>query len=130
MAGIASMVVGSIWYSPLLFAKPWMKLMGYTEKSIEEAKKNMRATYGISFVLSLVTAYVLSHVVALSLNFYNYSPVSTGLTSGFWMWVGFIMPVQATEVLFGGKSWRLFSINTGYQLASVLSMGIVIGLMS
>jgi hypothetical protein len=26
---IAGMVVGFLWYSPMLFANPWMRLMGY-----------------------------------------------------------------------------------------------------
>ena len=29
VAGIATMVVGFVWYSPLLLARPWMVAMGY-----------------------------------------------------------------------------------------------------
>jgi len=129
VAGVAAMAVGFLWYGPMLFAKPWMKLMGHTKETMEAGKKDMGKTYGVSFVLALVTAYVLSHVMGLSQSFYGYDAVMTGLTSGFWMWLGFIMPVQATDVLFGGKKWKLFGINTGYQLASVLVMGVVLGLM-
>lgn len=129
IAGVATMVVGFLWYGPMLFAKPWMKLMGHTKESLEKEKTNMGKTYGTSFVLALVTAYVLSHVMSLSQAFYNTSPVMTGLTSAFWMWLGFIMPVQATDVLFGSKKFKLFLINTGYQLASVLVMGLLLGLM-
>jgi hypothetical protein len=28
-AAVATMVIGFLWYSPLLFAKPWMVAMGY-----------------------------------------------------------------------------------------------------
>lgn len=129
LAGVATMVVGFLWYGPMLFAKPWMKLMGYTAESIKKEQANMGKTYGISFVLALLTAYVLSHVMVLSENFYGYAPVMAGLSSAFWMWLGFIMPVQATDVLFGSKKFKLFVINTGYQLASVLVMGVVLGLL-
>lgn len=129
VAGIVSMGVGFLWYGPMLFGKQWMKLMGYTKESMEKAKKEMGKTYAISFVLALVTVYVLSHVMILSRSFFNTPMLSAGLTSAFWMWLGFIMPVQATEVLFGGKKWDLFAINTGYQLASLLAMGLVIGIM-
>lgn len=129
VAGVASMAVGFIWYGPLLFAKPWMKLMGHTTETMKKAQSEMGKSYGISFVLSLIMAYVLTHVMALSGNFYNYSSVMTGLTSAFWMWVGFVMPVQATDVLFGSKKGKLFAINTGYQLVSLLAMGVVLGLM-
>ena len=128
IAAVAAMAVGFLWYSQALFGKPWMKLMGYTAESMKGAQKEMGKTYGISFVLALVTAYVLSHVMGLSMNFFHYTGVSTGLTSAFWMWLGFVMPVQLTEVLFGRKVLNLFAINTGYQLASLLVMGIVLGL--
>lgn len=128
VAGIAAMAVGFVWYGPMLFGKQWMKLMGHTKESMEAAKKEIGKTYAISFVFTLVSAYVLSHVIGLSQSFYGYSPVMTGLTSGFWMWFGFVMPVQATDVLFGGKKWKLFGINTGYQLASLLVIGVVLGL--
>lgn len=126
VAGIASMIVGFIWYSAL-FSKPWMKEMGLTEESMKGAKSQLGKTYTISFLLSLLTAYILTHVINFSENFYHYPIVTTGLTSALWMWLGFVMPVQATDVLFGGKSFKLFAINTGYQLVSLLAMGLVIG---
>lgn len=129
LAAVASMGVGFLWYGPMLFAKPWMKLMGHTSESMKTAKKEMGKMYAISFVASLVTAYVLAHVMRLSENFFHYAPVATGLTSALWMWLGFVMPVQLTDILFGGKKWKLFAINTGYQLAALLVMGIVIGLL-
>lgn len=129
IAGVAAMAVGFLWYGPMVLGKPWMKLMGYTKESLEKEKKNMGKTYGISFVLTLVMAYVLTHVMTFSESYYGYAPVMTGLTSGFWMWLGFVMPVQATDVLFGGKKWKLFGINTGYQLVSLLVMGVVLGMM-
>lgn len=126
LAGVASMVVGFVWYSPLLFAKRWMKLQGHTEASMKAAQKQMGMMYGLSFVLALVTAYVLYHVMALSENFFHYPMLQTGLTTAFWSWLGFVAPVQATDVIFGNKKWELFGINTGYQLVSLLVMAVVL----
>ncbi|MEK9178617.1 MAG: DUF1761 domain-containing protein [Patescibacteria group bacterium] len=127
VASIAGMVVGFVWYHPSVLGKPWMRLSGRTKESLEKEKKDMPKVYGISYLLALVTAYVLFHVMTLSLNFFNYAPLMTGLTSAFWMWLGFIMPVQLTGHLFGDKNWKLFGINTGYQLVSLLIMGLVLG---
>lgn len=129
LAGIASMVVGFLWYSPLLFGKPWMKLLGYTSKSMKDAQKEMGKTYGISFILSLVTAYILFHVMVLSENFFGYSALITGLITAFWMWLGFVAPVQLTDVLFGKKQWQLFGINTGYQLVALMVMAVVLAML-
>lgn len=126
-AAVASMALGFLWYSPYVLGKPWMKLKGYSEASLKEEQKKMGPLYGLSFVVALITAYVLTHVMAMAMNFYHYDPVMTGLTAGFWVWLGFMMPVQTTATIFGDKKWSLLGIDTGFQLASILLMGIVIG---
>ena len=129
-AGIASMILGFLWYSPYVLGKQWMKEKGLTAEKLKSDQKEMGMLYGISFVVSLVMAYVLSHVMALSQNFYAYPAVQTGLTSAFFMWIGFMMPVQVTGTIFSdNKNWKLFGIDTGYQLVSVLAMGVVLGLL-
>ena len=127
VAAVASMVIGFAWYSPFILGKPWMKEKGYTAESIKKEQKEMGKWYIVSFVLALITSYVLFHVMTLSMNFFHYSKLQTGITTAFWMWLGFIMPVQLTATLFGGKNLKLFGIDTGYQLVSVLVMGVVLG---
>lgn len=42
VAAISTMVVGFLWYSPLLFANPWMREMGYDpndKAKIQEMQK-------------------------------------------------------------------------------------------
>ena len=128
LAAVASMVLGFAWYSPMVLGIPWMKLKGFTSEGLKKEQAKMGPMYGLSFVGALLTAYVLSHVIAFSENYFHYSMLMTGLTSAFWMWLGFILPVQMTATIFGDKKWQLLGIDTGYQLVSVLAMGFVIGL--
>ncbi|MGH7204295.1 MAG: DUF1761 domain-containing protein [Candidatus Levyibacteriota bacterium] len=129
LAGVASMALGFLWYHPVLFGKPWMKLMGHTAEGLKKAQKEMGKLYGLSFVVSLITAYVLFHVMTLSMNFFHYPKLQAGLTSAFWMWIGFVMPVQLTDTIFSHKKWNLWAINTGYQLASLIVMAVVLALL-
>ncbi len=129
VAAVVSMAIGFLWYHPVLFGKQWMKLKGYTSESLKKVQKEMGKLYALSFVVALVTAYVLSHVMTFSENYFGYPMLQTGLTTAFWMWLGFMMPVQITATIFGDKKWKLFAIDTGYQLVSVLAMGVVLGLM-
>lgn len=129
VAAVVSMVIGFVYYSPAVVGKPWMKLMGTTPKSMKAAQKKMGMLYSLSFVTTLIAAYVLAHFVFLADEFYKIDPVMTGLTTAFFAWLGFIMPVQLTDFIFGGKKFNLFLINTGYQLLSFLAMGAVVGLM-
>jgi hypothetical protein len=49
VSGLATMAVGFLWYSPLLFAKPWVVLMGYDPN--DQAKMaEMRKGAGLSYV--------------------------------------------------------------------------------
>ena len=130
VAGVVSMVLGFVYYSPYVIGKYWMKERGLTQESLSKAQKEMGKLYGISFVVSLITAYVLFHVMTLSMAYFQYSALQTGLTTAFFMWVGFIMPVQVTATIFSDKkNWKLLGIETGYQLVSMLGMGIVIGVL-
>lgn len=124
-AGVASTFVGFLWYSPVLFGNPWMKAMGLNKEKMEGMKKGMNKTYAISFVGGLVMAYVLSMLISLT----GSTGMNEVLVLAFWAWFGFAAPVQLTEVLFGGKSYNLYFINTGYQLASLLVMGAVLSAM-
>jgi hypothetical protein len=130
LAAVASMVIGFVWYGPMLFAKPWMKYMGYSQKDLKKEQAKMGPLYGISFVLAVLTAFVLSYMIVMAQNFFEYPKLSTGLITAFWMWLGFVMPVQATSAIFStNRSMGLFLINTGYQLACLLVMGLILGLM-
>lgn len=126
-AAVAFMVLGFIWYSKALFGKMWAKEKGYSDADLKSEQSKMGMLYGLAFVMGLLTAYVLYHIMAFSSAFYGMDRVTTGLMSGFWVWLGFVMPTQAGATIFGGKNWKLFSIDTGYQLAGMLLMGAVIG---
>ena len=108
-AGVASMVVGFIWYGPL-FGKVWMKLSGLKEMG---DKDKMPMNYIIMFVGSLVTAYVLSVLGA-------------SLMTAFWVWLGFQATLLLHSVLFEGKSWNLYFLDAGHQLVSLLAMSWVL----
>lgn len=130
LSGIATMIIGFIWYSPALFGKKWAKLMRYTDESLKAAQKKMGPMYGLSFVAALIMAFVLRHFIAYSQVANSATSLAAGIQTGFWVWLGFIMPVQLTDMIFGGKHWKVFAINTGYQLASAIAMGAILGIWS
>jgi hypothetical protein len=125
VAAVAAMALGFLWYSPVLFARPWMVAMGYDPEDkvrIAEMRKSAGPLYGISFLASLVAAFVLAKVVVgLTINSALY-----GMKVGLAVWLGFVATVQLTDTLFGKKPTRLFLINTGYQLVCYLAMGAIV----
>ncbi len=124
-AGIATMILGFVWYSPALFAKPWMREMGYDlndKAKLKEMQKSAGATYGIAFLAGLVSAFMLGKILSIT-------PIDTalyGVKLGLGVWLGFVATVQLTGALFMKSSMKLFAINTGYQLVCYIVMGAIL----
>src|SRR6476620_8970299 len=114
-SAVATMVLGFLWYSPVLFANPWMKLMGYDpndKEKIAEMQKSAGPSYFMSLIASILTAFVLGKLIAVS----GFSTANGGLKIGLVVWLGFVTTVQFTNALFSRQRNRLYMINTGYQL--------------
>jgi hypothetical protein len=125
VAAVASMVVGFLWYSPLLFARPWMVLMGYDPEDkakLQEMRKGAGKMYALSFLASLVSALVLAKIILIT----TVSSPLYGMKVGFAVWLGFVTTVQLTSVLFARQPVKLYLINTGYQLVCYLAMGAIL----
>lgn len=129
--GIISMILGSLWYGPL-FGKPWMRMMGISKGEMTPAvKKAMMKSYTLMFIGSLVTAFVLSNTLSF-LTFAFVAPTASGVVIGmltaFWLWLGFIAPITMGNVIWEGKSWKLWLINNGYNLVFLMISGIILTL--
>jgi surface polysaccharide O-acyltransferase-like enzyme len=124
-AAIATMILGFLWYSPLLFAKPWTVAMGYDlndKTKMEEMRKGAGKLYGITFVASLVSAFVLAKIIDVT----TVTSALYGMKIGFAVWLGFVTTVQLTSTLFKKRPIKLYLIDTGYQLVCYLLMGAIL----
>lgn len=128
LAAISSMVVGAIWYSQKVFGTYWMKATKVKMNAKMTTADNVRL-YGITFLASLIMAYVLAHVTFLSNDFFGGSFLSSALSTAFWLWLGFTAVRFLTHDLFEGRPVKLTLLTVGNELATALLMGLVIGLM-
>jgi hypothetical protein len=122
VAAVATMIVGFLWYSPLLFARPWMSLMGYAPDDPakqEELRRGAGKLYAQAFVASLVAAFVLDRIIGIS----TINSALHGMKLGAGVWLGFVTTVQFTDKLFSKRPAKLYLINTGYQLVCYMVMG-------
>ena len=121
VAAIASMVVGFIWYGPL-FGKSWMKLMNIDMNKTKDKKKGMGKMYFITFIASLITGYVLAHIISYTQS----TTVSDAALAAFWNWLGFMLPLLIGSILWEGKPAKLFFINAVYWLVNLLVMASIL----
>ena len=125
VAAIATMVLGFLWYSPMLFARTWMVLMGYNpddKAALEKMQKGAGKNYAVAFVLGLISAFVLGKIIQIT----TVNTALYGMKIAFAVWLGFVTTVQATAVLFVKKFFKFYAIDTGYQLVSYLAMGAIL----
>lgn len=125
-AALAGFVLGAVWYGPL-FGKPWMAMMGFTKDSMKNMSMKPAVAMALGFVAFLLMSYVLAHVLMFASAYdTGTSGVVSGLTGGFWCWLGFVLPVTAGVVLWEGKTWKLWVLNAGYYLVALLLMGSIL----
>ena len=126
VSALATMVAGFLWYSPMLFAKPWTILMGYDpndKAKLAEMQKSAGPSYAMSMVASILSAIVLGKVIYVA----HVTSALYGVKIGFAVWLGFVTTVQLTNALFMRQPFKLYLINTGYQLVCYLAMGAILG---
>ena len=124
VAAIVNMVIGYIWYSPMVFGKAWMGMMGKGGKDAYGAKKksNMPMVFGVGYVATVVMAYVL----AIFIRYTGASTPLTGAMTAFWAWLGFVATVTLGGVLWEGKPVQLYVLNAAHHLVGMLAMGAVL----
>jgi hypothetical protein len=106
VCGIIYMAIGSLWYSPIMFGKYWGKVNGFdmTDKKKMEAMKGKAMTaMAVSFVMSMLMAFVLKHFIT----FAGAKDAFVGAIGGFWAWLGFVGTVQLTNIFYTQKPVKL-----------------------
>jgi hypothetical protein len=123
LATILQFILGALWYSPLLFGNFWMKVMGaekYTKEELQKMQKEMMPFYLLQLVLTLITTFVLAN----NLSFNNLTGVAA-YGYAFFMWFGYIAPVQIGTVIWG-KTEKKFWLKQSLVMISYSFVGIML----
>ena len=121
VATVLGFVLGALWYGPL-FGKTWMAAAGLTPDRIR-SDFNPAKTYGTTFVLGFVAAYVFG--LYLGPNPGLTFSIAAGAAAGvFW-----VATALATTYLFEGRRGVLIAINGGYHAVRFTLIGLTFGLL-
>jgi hypothetical protein len=122
LATLAAFVVGGIWYGPL-FGNAWMAAHGLTAEQVRDGFNPVR-TYGVTFVIGLVTAYTFAMFLGTGLGWAT--GALYGLIAGA-VWVGGSI---AINYQFERTGNMLLMINAGYHTVRFGAMGAILGAMN
>ncbi len=123
VATVSTMVLGMLWYGPLL-GKRWMKAMGMDPNMMMDKAKRKEGNRAMMKMvpLAFLTAYVLAHFV----DYTGSVTLRDGAQCGFWIWLGFQAPLILQGRIFENKKMELIYINGSYQLAALMLQGAIL----
>jgi hypothetical protein len=128
VAAVAAFVVGFLIHGPL-FGKLWMKLVNIHSTG-KEKFVDMLPQMGWNILANLLAAFCLAHVLYVNTVFFNNAgTLSAGLQAGFWTWLGFNVTATSMDVIWMGKSFKLWLFGIAASLVTYLAMGAVLTLM-
>ena len=124
---LLAMVLGSLWYSPLLFGRIWMRLNKMNPADMgsnKQMQREMAAIYGLQIIFAFLQAYILAHFVE------GWNDAS-GMEVAIWVWLGFVIPILAGSVMWTMEKWQdkaaRFFIQAGYNLVLFTAFGYILG---
>jgi hypothetical protein len=124
LGGIASMVIGAIYYADGVLGKEWKKLAKIDTKRFE---KEMPWSMLQVFIGALLTSYVVAFVTFLYHAYYLSSWIMAGLASSLVLFVGISATTVVIHDTLNQKPSKLINITLGNRFLSILAMGLIIG---
>lgn len=119
VAAVVNMVLGSLWFSPVLFQKRWMALRVGTAMSGTASPM----LYVITAVGALVSAITLDWIIGLA----GANTLVGGAIIGLYAGLGFVAPAVLSDHLFNERPYMLYLIVAGFPVVGLLIMGAIIG---
>ncbi|MFD2443916.1 DUF1761 domain-containing protein [Bacillus sp. CGMCC 1.16607] len=121
LATIATMIIGFLWYSPVLFGDVWMKEIGLKPE-------NMSGGGQMTYVLTALTALGGAFLLAILLTLMDERTILSGVTMALLIALSISLKI-GMNYLFESRSKRLYFITIGYHLVSYIVAGIILGIM-
>ena len=119
LCDVASLVLGAIWYSPMLFAKHWQAAAGLSDERAQSG--NMAMIFGGAFVLSLIAAAVFAMFLGTEMS------LGAATAAGFSADLCWVAASYGISYLFERRPLSLWLINGGYHTLQFTLYGLIIG---
>ncbi len=124
VAGMSSMVIGTLYYSDRAFGKQWKQL---AKIDIKRFEKEMPRLMPSVFIEALATALTVAYFSFLYHAFFKGSWLGATVLTSLILWAG----LSATSLFIHNsleqRPARLTYIAVGNRLLSILAMGLIIG---
>jgi hypothetical protein len=121
ISAIAYMVIGAVWYSPVLFGNAWMKAIGKTKEQIQADFSPLNYLWGI------ITAFIASYGIARIMLWSGVTGIGNGIKIALVVGICFALATMWVNDSFEKRPKALTLINVFYHLVGFVVAGIIIG---
>lgn len=122
VSAVVVWIIGALWYSPVLFAKPWVAIVG---RQMGEKPKGVYVGMIGSLIGDFLLCFVLAHILMWS----GQHGWFGGAHMGVFVWMGFFAAVLYPQSIYEGRPLKYFLINSGYWLVSLAAAGAILGIL-
>ncbi len=119
VSAVMSLVIGGLWWSPLLFAKAWQREAGLSDEQLKQM--NPLKTFGLTFVLAYLASYNLAFFLGDQSTTWQWG-IAAGLLAAFWA-----IAMYVIISLFEQRSFKHMLINCGYIAVYFAVIGFILG---
>jgi len=149
VAAIVPIVLGFLWYNPILFGNVWMRESGMTEDKMKGG--NMAVIFIVSLLLSLLLSFFTQFLVIHqtgAVQMIGGDPTVEGILPSFQAFmddygsafrtykhgalhgvlagVFIVLPILGINGLFERQSWKHILVNAGYWTVALTIMGAIL----
>ena len=86
----------------------------------------MKERIAQALAVDILGSFVMAFVLVQAIRYAGAVTVPHGMAVGFWTWLGFVAVSTIGTVTFERKPFKLFLLNNGYTLLSLLIMGAIL----
>jgi hypothetical protein len=119
LCGLATLAIGGVWYSPLLFGPAWQREAGLSDETLRTGSVPLR--FGATFLIGAVAAAAFALFIGTEMT------VGQATAAGACAGVAWVAASFGINYLFEHRSFKLWLINGGYHAVQFTIFGAIIG---
>ncbi|HZZ19570.1 MAG TPA: DUF1761 domain-containing protein [Opitutaceae bacterium] len=125
IVSVIGFVLGALWFSPLMFVKPWFVEMKYTSEILAELQKDPRNKLMLPkcFLWTMLSTVTLGALLAAN----HTAGAVKGLEMGLFVGIGIVGARASVNGMFERRTMRHLMITTGHDIALLALQGAILG---
>lgn len=118
VAAVAFFAIGALWYSPLLFSRPWQRSIGMEPQAAQSPSPMLFVITGVAYFIQAVTLGAIARSIGTT-------ELVDGLVLGLFVGIGIVAMQLWVNTSYEGRPAALLWINAGNGLLGVVVMAII-----